>query len=201
MRRWRQMLRDRAPVSRFRLSIILGGVFKPEKGKGQGELHWCRAPQDRIHRRHGARSMGRWRGIQRQVGAREGLEPIGWPRMTECPKDSMKTLLKTSGLLCLFLLIAALPSLLAVAQDEAGALVRQLPTNKSARPDVELERSIADLGAQALPALEKELRLGIRFKTLNRLFESAGSRRWAVVRVLSQIPGEDSTGLLCKVVV
>ena len=93
-------------------------------------------------------------------------------------------------------ILGALVCSLAVAQDEAAALVSQLPTNKSTRPDVELEKKIADLGALALPALERELRLGIRFRTLDQLFKFAGSRRWAVVRVLSRISGEDTTGEL-----
>jgi len=95
-------------------------------------------------------------------------------------------------------LLGASSCLLADPQDEPAALVSRLPTNKAALPDVELEKRIAALGARALPALERELRVGIRFKDLDQLFKSSGSRRWAVVRVLSQIPGNASTELLVK---
>jgi hypothetical protein len=85
-----------------------------------------------------------------------------------------------------------------IAQDAAALLVSQLPTNDSVTSDGNLEAKIVDLGARALPALEQELRLGIRFKTLNELLKANGSRRYASVRVLAEIPGESSTDLLVR---
>ena len=64
--------------------------------------------------------------------------------------------------------------------------------------DTDLEERIAGRGDRAIPALEKELRLGVPFKTLDRLFKAEGSRRWAVVRVLARIQGERSTDLLVR---
>jgi HEAT repeat protein len=82
-------------------------------------------------------------------------------------------------------------------KGDAEDLVQQLATNKSASPPVaELERRIAALGIKALPALEEELRLGIPFRKLNNLLGAGNSRRYAVVRVLARIPGEQSTDLL-----
>ena len=45
-------------------------------------------------------------------------------------------------------------------------------------------------------SLEKELRLGIRFKELNLLLQAGRSRRGAVVQVLERMSGERSTTLL-----
>jgi HEAT repeat protein len=79
------------------------------------------------------------------------------------------------------------------------ALVQRLPKNSSVRPaDRELEQKIIQLGVRALPALEQELRLGIKFKEHNALLQTNGSRRAAVVQVLAQIPGEQSTDLLVR---
>lgn len=84
-------------------------------------------------------------------------------------------------------------------EADVAELIRRLPTNRQAgAPDTELEARIAGLGQRAIPALEKELRLGIPFKSLDRLFKTKGSRRWAVVRVLARIPGKRSTELLVR---
>lgn len=96
---------------------------------------------------------------------------------------------------CSFLFLC---SLAIAGQDDMAALVGRLPTNRSARDDVELEKRIAEHGTHALPALVNELHLGIRFKALNRLLQSEGSRRLAVVKVLARIPGEESTDLLVR---
>lgn len=81
--------------------------------------------------------------------------------------------------------------------DPAVALVGRLPANRSSMPtDRRLIETIAKMGDRALPALEKELRLGIPFKELNRLLGDGGSRRCAVVQVLAKIPSEHSTRLL-----
>jgi hypothetical protein len=93
--------------------------------------------------------------------------------------------------------LVVLRSTLASGQDDAARLVMQLPTNDSPR-NVELEKRIADLGPLALPALEQELHLGIRFKALNELLKANGSRRSAVASVLERIPGEASTDLLVR---
>ena len=85
------------------------------------------------------------------------------------------------------------------AKDDVAALILRLPTNRHAGgPDLDLERRIANLGDQAILALEKELRLGIRFRTLNRLLGAGGSRRYAVVQVLARMPGKRSTDLLVR---
>jgi HEAT repeat protein len=83
------------------------------------------------------------------------------------------------------------------AQDDAAKLVNQLPFSGSFS-SVELEKRIAALGTAALPALERELHLGIRFKALNELLQAKASRRAAVASVLAQIPGEASTSMLVK---
>ena len=85
-----------------------------------------------------------------------------------------------------------------LGQDAAAPLVKQLPTSQAVRQDVELEKRIADLGKLALPALANELHLGIRFKRLNQILQSGDSRRWASVRVLARIPGDESTSLLVQ---
>ncbi len=89
-------------------------------------------------------------------------------------------------------------SSLMAGQDEVASLARQLPTNASVGGNTEFEQRIAAFGTAALPALVKELHLGIRFKTLNSLLQSEGSRRFAVVRVLVRIPGEESTDVLVR---
>jgi len=79
-------------------------------------------------------------------------------------------------------LFAALCSLCAAVQDDVATLVSQLPTNNSSISNMELEKRIADLGPAALPDLERELRYGTRSQ--------------AAVRVLSRIPGKESTDLI-----
>src|SRR5262245_16417180 len=81
---------------------------------------------------------------------------------------------------------------------DAEKLVRQLATSSSSRYDEKLEKSIAGLGVEALPALRSELRLGIRFKELNELLKQEKSRRYAVVRVLARIPDAQSTKALVE---
>jgi GNAT superfamily N-acetyltransferase len=54
------------------------------------------------------------------------------------------------------------------------------------------------LGEQALPVLERELHLGIKFPELNKMLQAEQSHRRAVVTVLARIPGEKSTGLLYR---
>jgi hypothetical protein len=90
-----------------------------------------------------------------------------------------------------------LRSAFASGKDDATKLVMQLPRNQSQR-NAELEKRIAELGTLALPALEQEFHLGIRFKALNELLEVNGSRRSAVASVLARIPGEASTDLLVR---
>lgn len=76
-------------------------------------------------------------------------------------------------------------------------LVRQLPTNTSATPpNAALVQALINGGDQALPLLEKELRLGIAFKDLNRLLQNGESHRYAVVCVLAAINSPRSTELL-----
>jgi HEAT repeat protein len=83
------------------------------------------------------------------------------------------------------------------ASEDVAELVRQLPTNSHALPpDEKLEIRIADLGADALPALKNELRLGISFEELNVVLKRDKSRRSAVVRVLARIPDAQSTEAL-----
>ena len=81
---------------------------------------------------------------------------------------------------------------------DAVQLVRQLATNSNSPYDEKLEKSIVELGDEALPALKNELRLGIRFKELNELLKQEKSRRYAVVRVLARIPGAESTKALVE---
>lgn len=78
-------------------------------------------------------------------------------------------------------------------------LVERLPTNTWALPaKVALEERIAKLGDRAIPALEKELRVGIRFRELNTLLGAGNSRRCAVAGVLARMPGQRSTDLLVR---
>lgn len=85
------------------------------------------------------------------------------------------------------------------ANETPVALVRCLPNSGSSLPlDRELAEKIAQQGSRSLPALEQELRLGIKFKELNEVLKTNGSRRAAVVKVLAQIKGEQSTGLLVR---
>ena len=87
---------------------------------------------------------------------------------------------------------------LASPSADAAQLVRQLPTNSNSFHDQKLEKSIAELGDEALPALKDELRLGIRFKELNEVLKQEKSRRYAVVRVLARIPDAQSTKALVQ---
>jgi hypothetical protein len=90
------------------------------------------------------------------------------------------------------------PALLA-EDDTPAVLVRRLPVSTSALPpDRQLEERILKLGDQALPALEQELRLGIKFKELNVRLQGEGSRRAAVVGVLIQMTGDKATDLLVR---
>ena len=85
------------------------------------------------------------------------------------------------------------------AEEAPAALVRRLPVSSSALPwDRALAETIAKQGSRVLPALEEELRLGIKFKDLNELLKTNASRRAAVVKVLVLIPGEQSTDLLVR---
>ena len=84
-------------------------------------------------------------------------------------------------------------------QQDPGELVSRLPSNHAQGESVAaLEQAIAKLGDPALPALEKELQLGIPFKALNVLLKNGRSRRYAVVRVLARMKSEGSTELLVK---
>ena len=89
---------------------------------------------------------------------------------------------RTMALVAAITFYAVSPALhfaFAAGQDDATRLVMQLPTNGSSH-NVELEKRIAELVPLALPALEQELRLGIRCKALNELLKANGSRvrRW-----------------------
>jgi len=85
--------------------------------------------------------------------------------------------------------------------DDPAALVSRLPTNQMVdpRPYRDVEDRLVALGDRAIPALEKELRPGIRFRELNTVLGAGGSRRWAVVRVLASIPTPKSTDLLVRI--
>jgi len=84
-------------------------------------------------------------------------------------------------------------------EETPAALVRRLPNSGSALPlDRQLAEKIAEQGSLALPALEEELRPGIKFKELNEVLKTNGSRRAAVVQVLARIPGKESTDLLVR---
>ena len=50
----------------------------------------------------------------------------------------------------------------------------------------------------ALPALKNELQLGVRFEELNEVLKQAKSKRYAVVRVLAQMPNAESTSALVE---
>jgi HEAT repeat protein len=83
--------------------------------------------------------------------------------------------------------------------DDATKLVQQLPTGCNSTPDSrKLEARIAELGVAALPALKKELRLGIRSRERNSLSGSNRSRRASVVSVLALMPDAESTDMLVK---
>ena len=85
--------------------------------------------------------------------------------------------------------------------DDPAELVSRLPTNQMVdlRPYRDVEARLVALGDRAIPALEKELRPGIRFRQLNTILGAGGSRRWAVVRVLARIPTQKSTDLLVRI--
>lgn len=68
--------------------------------------------------------------------------------------------------------------------------------NMQRRP--ELEEKLVALGEAALPVLERELHLGIKFPELNRMLQAEQSHRWAAVTVLARIPGDKSTSLLYR---
>lgn len=106
----------------------------------------------------------------------------------------------SSGEMALVLAIVITGTLLAQTSsgEEAAELVAQLPTNDAARENAELEKQIAAMGAKALPALQKELHLGIPFRKLNILLKEGKSRRYAVVRVLARIQSNESTDLLIR---
>jgi hypothetical protein len=86
------------------------------------------------------------------------------------------------------------------AEDESlTQLIQHLPSNSNSLPsDQVIIGRIAALGDAAIPALEKELHLGIRFRDLNRMLQANQSRRNAVVQVLARIPGQQSTELLVR---
>jgi hypothetical protein len=98
------------------------------------------------------------------------------------------------------LAVACLATSVSTAEDESLAqLIQRLPTNRNALPfDQVLIERIARPGDEAIPALEQELHLGIKFLDLNRRLQAGQSRRYAVVQVLTQIPGERSTDLLVR---
>jgi HEAT repeat protein len=82
-------------------------------------------------------------------------------------------------------------------KQDIAELVRRLPANGlSGSRDQKLIEKIAAFGDSALPALEKELRLGIRFQELNQLLIDGQSKRGAVVEVLDRMSSERSTELL-----
>ena len=85
--------------------------------------------------------------------------------------------------------------------DDPAELVSRLPTSQMVdlRPYRDVEGRLVELGDRAIPALEKELRPGIRFRELNTILRGGGSRRWAVVRVLASIPTPKSTDLLVRI--
>jgi hypothetical protein len=86
-----------------------------------------------------------------------------------------------------------------VDNETPDALVRRLQVSSSAMPwDRALAESIAKQGSRALPALEKELHLGISVKELEELRKAGGSRRVAVTEVLALMPDDKSTDLLVR---
>jgi hypothetical protein len=87
---------------------------------------------------------------------------------------------------------------LALGDEALTELIQQLPSNCSRPPDQILIGRIADRGEAAIPALEKELHLGISFRNLNRMLQANQSRRSAVVQILAKIPGPQSTDLLVR---
>ncbi len=124
-----------------------------------------------------------------------------WDNLGQQTTDSSR---RTAGRILprlgLALAVACLAASVAAAGDESLAqLVQRLPTNSNSLPsDQVLIGRIARLGDEAIPALEKELHLGIKFRDLNRTLQAGQSRRYAVVQVLAQIPGERSTDLLVR---
>jgi len=107
--------------------------------------------------------------------------------------------------------LALLALTLAVTADEpsdqeARNLVADLsdclwtPSAENMKRQSGIEAKLAALGEQALPVLERELHLGIKFPELNEMFRGERSRphRWVVVTALALIPGEKSTGLLYR---
>lgn len=112
--------------------------------------------------------------------------------------------MRANTLVCCFALLELLTCSGLIADDVSQRvgvewLIVKLPTNSAGGPiDRELLKTIASRGEEALPALEKELRLGIRFKELNELLRAGLSRRGAVVQVIERIPGERSTSILVR---
>lgn len=76
-----------------------------------------------------------------------------------------------------------------------GSLAR---SGSASPPDKAPEEALVAHGEAALPALERALRLGLRGRESQAFIGSGMSTRWAVVRVLARIAGEESTGLLVR---
>ena len=74
----------------------------------------------------------------------------------------------------------------------------RMPSDENMKRRPEIEAKLVALGEQALPVLERELHLGIKFPELNKMLGAEQSCREAVVTVLARIPGENSTGLLYR---
>ena len=87
----------------------------------------------------------------------------------------------------------------AAGDESLTELIKRLPSNCNATlSDRALLERIAGLGDAAIPALEQELHLGIKFRDLNRMLQANESRRDAGVQILAKIPGERSTDLLVR---
>ena len=113
----------------------------------------------------------------------------------------MKQLISTTFAL-LTLTLAVTPD--GPSDQEVAKLVAELsgclqtPSEENIKRQPEVEAKLAALGEQALPVLERELHLGIKFPELNEMQGAGRSRRWAAVTALVRIPGEKSTGLLYR---
>ena len=73
-----------------------------------------------------------------------------------------------------------------------------LPSLERIEKQPSIEAKLVSFGEKALPVLERELRLSIRFPELNELLRNRTSHRWAAALILTKIPGEKSTGLLYR---